>query len=200
MSRNFIFRPRSEQSFRFPTDLLGITTLSFDEHAENGDFRQTLGPLCNKVRRAIRQLGPRSADKLVFDQVAALPYRKRDKGVEFFLLRTTSSRWAFPKSNAVKSEDPWRTAEAAAYDEGGLLGSVQKQPIAIFRHKKFGSNKELLVAAYIFAVDESKTRLPRRREFKWVKAEEIDKFVADGRDIEYMKEMVSVVQRAMDEI
>lgn len=53
--RSFVVAPRGTD-LHLPTDLLGITTATYDPADEDhGDFQGALGPAANRIRRAIRQ-------------------------------------------------------------------------------------------------------------------------------------------------
>ena len=45
----FFVIPRTE-GLRIPSDLLGVTPLSFDPERSDGNLRASLGPACNKIR------------------------------------------------------------------------------------------------------------------------------------------------------
>jgi diguanylate cyclase (GGDEF)-like protein len=55
--RCFFIVPREIQTLRIPTDLWGITPLTYDSQRSDGNLRGALGPACNKIRQSIKQLG-----------------------------------------------------------------------------------------------------------------------------------------------
>ncbi len=55
--RNFLVVPRGDVEVRLPTDLLGITPGTFDSKRTN--LVAALGPACNKIRRVVKEAGPR---------------------------------------------------------------------------------------------------------------------------------------------
>lgn len=59
--RSYIVQPRIPTSLRIPTDLLGITTLTFDAARSDNNTEAALGPACNQIRRMIKQLGHKRA-------------------------------------------------------------------------------------------------------------------------------------------
>jgi hypothetical protein len=56
--RNFIVIPRGTDKLHIPTDLIGVTPGTFDADRTDGNYVAALGPTCNKIREAIKQLGP----------------------------------------------------------------------------------------------------------------------------------------------
>lgn len=56
--RNFFILPEDGNDLRIPTDLLGITSATYDSHRTD-NLQAALGPACNGIRKAISQLGIR---------------------------------------------------------------------------------------------------------------------------------------------
>jgi hypothetical protein len=54
--RNFIVQPGDEKRLQLPSDLLGLTPGRFP-HREDGNLEAALGPVCCKIREAMRRLG-----------------------------------------------------------------------------------------------------------------------------------------------
>lgn len=55
--RNFIVIPGGHQSFHLPTDLLGMTPVTFDPNRQDNNLSAALGPACNKITKALRKYG-----------------------------------------------------------------------------------------------------------------------------------------------
>jgi hypothetical protein len=49
--RVFFIVPQGPNELKLPTDLLGITSLTFDNARTDGNLRAALGPACNQLRR-----------------------------------------------------------------------------------------------------------------------------------------------------
>jgi hypothetical protein len=58
--RCFYVVPRDVPDFHLPTDLLGTTALTYRADRTDGNLVAALGPACNQVRRAMRQLGAKT--------------------------------------------------------------------------------------------------------------------------------------------
>lgn len=56
--RSFIFVPRECEDLHLPTDLLGMTPVTYSVPNSDVDFQSATGAACNRVRKAIRNLGP----------------------------------------------------------------------------------------------------------------------------------------------
>jgi hypothetical protein len=57
VERCFFVAPRSTQPLVLPSDLLGLTPLTYDAERSDGRLVAALGPAANKVRGALRSLG-----------------------------------------------------------------------------------------------------------------------------------------------
>jgi Predicted nucleotide-binding protein containing TIR-like domain len=55
-SRTFILH-QSSSTLKIPTDLAGVTTATFDWPRRDSDYRSAVGPACDRMREAIRDLG-----------------------------------------------------------------------------------------------------------------------------------------------
>lgn len=199
MSRNFILRPKGADGFVLPTDLLGITTLGYSNDVEGGDYRQTLAAPCNKIRRAISQLGRRGIDESLLDQVAAVCYSGTGKSQEFCLIKTDSDRWIFPKDFCLRSETPWKTAEKSAFRLAGLRGEIEKQPIATFNHVRGGTHAELCVGAFPLFVKDRPKRQRGIQKNIWVKRSEVERYLSVGREMHHLEELMNVVDSIPNE-
>ena len=100
--RTFIVHPR-EPALRFPSDLLGITTATFELEREDRNWEAALGPACGRIRRRVKELGAKRrhaasiGDTGEGQYVAAVCFRKQSAMPEFLLVRSTRGRRIFPK-------------------------------------------------------------------------------------------------------
>ena len=56
--RNFIVMPRGVQDFRLPTDLLGVTPVTYEPKRPDKDLRAALNAAAQQIRTVMRRLGP----------------------------------------------------------------------------------------------------------------------------------------------
>jgi Predicted nucleotide-binding protein containing TIR-like domain len=54
--RNFVVVPRGQSDLKLPTDLLGLTTISYDETRPAPQYQAALGPACRSIQLAIRSV------------------------------------------------------------------------------------------------------------------------------------------------
>ena len=52
-ARSYIILPQQHDSFRIPTDLLGVTMATFDSERADNNLLAALAPACNKIQREI---------------------------------------------------------------------------------------------------------------------------------------------------
>ena len=57
--RCFLVAPRSSPDLHLPSDLLGLTPLTYQDDRADGNFLAALGPAANKIRRAMRGALPK---------------------------------------------------------------------------------------------------------------------------------------------
>ncbi len=107
-------------------------------------------------------------------QVAALPWRKTDGGVEVLLITSRDTgRWVLPKGWPEGSEELSEAAAREAAEEAGLSGFVSRREAGrYFYAKVLGSGEEVPceVLVYPLEVDAvaDKWKERRQRKRKWV--------------------------------
>jgi CAP12/Pycsar effector protein, TIR domain len=67
-SRNFMIRPNDADDLHIPSDLAGLSPLTFDANRRDENIVAALGAACNKIRSAIQKMGVITA---TIDQVVA---------------------------------------------------------------------------------------------------------------------------------
>jgi predicted nucleotide-binding protein len=98
--RNFIVMPRGLPNFRLPTDLLGITSATYEAHRPDKDLKSALKPACQEIRRALRRLGPiRRKSRASFTKVQKQLASLLGEGV--LILKTSRPKTRVPKNQAV---------------------------------------------------------------------------------------------------
>jgi 8-oxo-dGTP pyrophosphatase MutT (NUDIX family) len=107
-------------------------------------------------------------------QVAALPWRQGENGLEILLVTTrTTKRWVIPKGWTMKGKADHEAAATEAYEEAGVQGDVQPAPVGSYGYLKLmrnGEAKHITVQVYAMRVQDVLDDWPEReeRERKWV--------------------------------
>lgn len=111
-------------------------------------------------------------------QTSVIPYRMGDDGVELCLITTRrAARWGFPKGWVEEGQDPHEAALAEAWEEAGLTGWVDDQPLGHYSYKKRG--QRLSVQVMLMEVGEAHDQWQEaaERERMWATPEEAAKLI-----------------------
>ena len=104
-------------------------------------------------------------------QYAALPYRfDAAGGLEILLVTSRSTGlWIIPKGWPADGLAPHLSAAKEAWEEAGVQGVAQPQPVGVFRHRKSLTRRMLTVTVYPLEVREQLDRWPERlqRQRRW---------------------------------
>jgi len=121
-------------------------------------------------------------------QVAALPWRLSERGVEIMLITSRGSgRWVLPKGWPERAEELPDAAAREAAEEAGLSGAIARQKVGCFYYGKQAANgAEWRCEVHVFPleVDGVAEKWPERkhRRRKWFSVEEAASSVAE-RDL-----------------
>jgi phosphohistidine phosphatase len=74
-----------------------------------------------------------------FTQSAIIPYRRADTGLEFLLVESRSGkRWVIPKGVKEPDLGPAESAAKEAFEEAGVRGTVDPEPLGSYTYDKWG--------------------------------------------------------------
>ena len=118
-------------------------------------------------------------------QYAALCYRLKKKQGQLEVLVATSrdtGRWIIPKGWPMNGKKAHQVAEREAYEEVGVKGSVEKEPLGYFHYRKTlnnGMKIPVRVQVHALEVDEMLKSFPEKgsRRLEWVTCDEASKRV-----------------------
>lgn len=85
----------------------------------------------------LRLLNSLFVSRETLSQCAALPYRGSGETLEIALVTSRGSeRWIVPKGWLEPDLEPCDTAAVEAFEEAGLAGEIERQPIGFYRYTK----------------------------------------------------------------
>jgi 8-oxo-dGTP pyrophosphatase MutT (NUDIX family) len=118
-------------------------------------------------------------------QVAALPLRLDEYGIEHVLLLTSreTKRWVIPKGWPMKGRKPCEAAAREALEEAGLIGQPSKKPIGTFSYfKRRAAHFDICrVDVYLLKVEKQlkNWREKDQREIRWCSLNEAAELVQE---------------------
>lgn len=140
------------------------------------------------------------------EQVAAVCYRVRDKGIEFLLVQTGKGRWTFPKGSAEPGLTHAQAAALEAFEEAGVVdGRMEEVAFARYVRRKGNKMRNPVAAATAVRAHLCEVfQLDRPQEFErnpsWFTPEKAKQRLRQERDAEYGDELARVVSRAVSRI
>ena len=150
--------------------------------------------------------GPRFLQFALPLQVAAICYRRTGDAVEFLLVNTNGgAKWTFPKGAPERSMSHSQAAAREAFEEAGVRGEIGPRHFHLYLYSKGvfwrpPGVRELVVKAFLMEVQQTGHPQEPDRNPTWFLPENARKMLAKGREVKYVKEMQSVVDRALEEI
>lgn len=145
-------------------------------------------------------------------QVAAVCYRTRKRGVEFLLVQTRSGRWIFPKGGVEPGLTAAQSAALEAFEEAGVHGRMEEIPFArYFRLRpdaaapKKGASSvagrsaqaELPVVVHLCEVSRLESPQESNRRPTWFSVEKAKQRLLQDRAPEFGAELARIVDRAV---
>jgi len=135
------------------------------------------------------------------EQVAAVCYRVRSRGIEFLLVQTRGGRWTFPKGSAEPGLTHAQAAALEAFEEAGVHGRMEEASFArYFRRKdeKRGAAAiDLAVNAHLCEVSRLDPPQELDRNPTWFSAGQAKRRLREGRKPDYGAELARVLDRAV---
>ena len=101
----------------------------------------------------------------ILKQVAALPVRATDDGIEILLVTSRDTgRWVLPKGWPSKHLSDAEAALREARQEAGVVGKIECEPIGSYRYRKIEKKNSRLVEVFVFLlpVMKEKKRKPEK--------------------------------------
>ena len=142
-------------------------------------------------------------------QVAAVCYRIRRRGLEFLLVQTRGGRWIFPKGGVESGLTHAQSAALEAFEEAGVHGRMEEIPFArYFRQRPATATRNtrpaagrssppaLAVAAHLCEVSRLEAPQESNRNPTWFSAEKAKQRLLEDRAPEFGAELARVVDRA----
>ena len=111
-------------------------------------------------------------------QYGVLPVRRTAGGLEVLLITSRDTRrWVVPRGNPISGKSPAESAAQEAYEEAGIFGPVEPEPLGQYSYEKrrrLGLVVPATVLLFRMDVAEERDDWPekRQRERRWFPAEE----------------------------
>lgn len=124
-------------------------------------------------------------------QYAALPYVVRDGEIEVMLITSRDTqRWVIPKGWPKKKMTPYELAALEAYEEAGLEGKIDDEPLGFYHYmKRLKRGEETLcrVDVYPLLVQCQLLDWPERgqRQLRWMAPDQAARLV-DEKELSWL--------------
>ena len=84
-------------------------------------------------------------------QYGAIPYRVATDGVRVLLITSRETRrWVIPKGNPMKGCKPHKAAAVEAFEEAGVKGKIEREPLGSFGYDKVVGRKSVPCVVNVF--------------------------------------------------
>ena len=146
-------------------------------------------------------------------EVAAVCYRIRRRGIEFLLVQTRSRRWIFPKGGVEPGLTNAQSAALEAFEEAGVHGRIEKiafaryfrrgpDPTTTHDSRPAGRSLESALAVMVHLCEVTRLEPPQEsnRNPTWFSAEKAKLRLRADRAPEFGSELARVVDRACSRI
>jgi 8-oxo-dGTP pyrophosphatase MutT (NUDIX family) len=139
------------------------------------------------------------------EQVAAVCFRLKRRGIEFLLVRTGSGRWTFPKGGAEPGLTLAQSAAVEAFEEAGVHGRIEEASFAryLYRKRRSGNSvrkagrEQLIVHAHLCEVSNAGSPQESKRKPKWFPVEKAKRQLRERRSDYDGAELARVIDLAV---
>lgn len=119
-------------------------------------------------------------------QVGAIPYTLVDgRAVYLIITSRRTGRWIFPKGDPMEDREPWEAAAQEAFEEAGIRGTIDQQPIGSYVTVKTSDlrRRVLTVDLYPLHMTEQLEDWPEKgqRQRHWVTLADARRLLSDAR-------------------
>ena len=134
---------------------------------------------------------------------AAICFRRKDRELEFLLVRTKGGdKWTFPKGHVEPGERQWESAAREAREEAGASGTVEEVPLTDYAYPGLSADGKSSVAravrAYLLEVTSVLEPAEPLRTPRWCSTREARELLAEGgREPRYVAEHHRVIDLAV---
>ena len=136
-------------------------------------------------------------------RAAAVCYRRGGAYIEFLLIRSREGGWVFPKGGIEPGETPWQAAQREAFEEAGVSGETEHEPLTTFLYLKQrppGPAVEYRVAAFLLRVEIVQGRPETGRLPSWFPAEAAQTAIMQEWSLKYAQELAYVIRLAVERL
>lgn len=128
-------------------------------------------------------------------QVAALPMRKTERGLEICLVTTRETgRWTVPKGWPMKGRKDFDAARIEAEQEAGVIGKPTKKPIGTFEYWKRRETQFDLIEVAVYPLKVTKTlsrwKEDQERQVRWALPQEAAALVNEPQLADILRSIV----------
>lgn len=142
-------------------------------------------------------MGTDSVPEKVFEQAAAIPYRRVAGGIELLLITSLKKRrWIVPKGLVEADLTAEESAALEAYEEAGVRGRITSPVVGSYEYQKWGGTCR--VSVFTLEVQEVLDRWPERsaRKRKWVSPRKAEKLVEPDALKDVLRKAVALLSSA----
>ncbi len=127
-------------------------------------------------------------------QAGVLSVRQQNGHIEVLLVTSRAvGRWILPKGNVKRNQTPTEAARQEAYEEAGIRGRIDPEPLGRYLHGRPGDQR--WVEVYLMTVEEELDDWPERpeRTRRWMPLDE-------ARQVVYEDGLRALLDRLPDEL